>query len=86
MKNELLTHRVVTFLTREELDFLDKLEKDAMFSTGTHISRSKIIEDLADIITRTKMDAVGIKDNGELERRMMDAIAKVCEELKNKRE
>lgn len=84
MKKEIMTHRVITFLTREELDFLDKLEKDMLFSTRKHISRSKIMEDLADILTKTKMDAIGIKDNVELKDRILEAIAKVCLELKNK--
>jgi len=69
------THRVVTFLSREELEFLDKLEKDIMFSSGTYISRSKIIEDIVALLSRTSMDATGIKDNDELERKMMEAIA-----------
>jgi hypothetical protein len=84
MKKEEVTHRTVTFLTREEVDFLDKLEKDIMFSSGKHISRSKIIEDLADILTKTKMDAIGIKNDEELKIRMLEAIVKACEELKGK--
>ena len=79
-KNNPLTHRVVTFLTREELEFLDKLEKDAIFSTGKHISRSKIIEDLTDILAKTRMDAVGINNNEELEQRIINAIVKMCQE------
>jgi len=80
MKDKLLTHRVVTFLTREELDFLDKLEKDMMFSTGKHLSRAQIIQDIADILTQTKMNASGIKDDGELKARIMEAIAKLVQE------
>jgi len=30
-------HRVITFLTRDELDFLDKIGKDALFSAGTKL-------------------------------------------------
>lgn len=76
VKEKLNMHRVVTFLNREELEFLDKLERDMMFSNGTHISRSKIIEDIIDILSRTQMDASNIKDNQELEEKMMQAIAK----------
>jgi len=72
---EKTTHRVVTFLTREEMDFLDKLEKDMMFSTGKSVSRSQIIEDLAEIVTRTGMDAKGIVDNEQLKAKIMEAIA-----------
>lgn len=84
MKEKVNTHRVVTFLTREELDFLDKLEKDMMFSTGRHISRSQIIQDMAGLLTETNMDATGIKDDGELRSRIMQAIAKLVKEEQDK--
>ena len=71
------THRVVTFLTREELEFLDKLEKDAMFSTGKCLSRSQIIQDMAELLARTQMNAIGIKDDQQLKTRMLEAIAKL---------
>jgi len=77
MKDKLTTHRVVTFLTREELEFLDRLEKDMMFSTGTHIARSKIIEDMVELLTKTQMNATGIKDGEQLEQKMIEAIAKI---------
>ncbi len=77
MKKKIMTHRVVTFLTREELEFLDKLEKDIMFSTGMHISRSQIIEDMAELLARTQMNADGVKSNDELKQRILDAIAKI---------
>lgn len=76
-KQSILTHRVVTFLTREELEFMDKLEKDAMFSTGKCLSRSQIIQDLAELLVRTKMNAVGVKDDQQLRERMLEAIAQL---------
>lgn len=79
MKDKLMTHRVVTFLTREELDFLDNLEKDMMFSTGRHLSRSQIIQDMADILTKTKMDALGIRDDRELKARITQAIVELVQ-------
>lgn len=74
------TRRVVTFLTREELDFLDKLEKDVMFSGGKYISRSQILQNAAELLTRTHMDATGAKDNAEFMRRMEQAIARMYQE------
>ena len=44
--------RVVTFLNREEVDFLDKLGKDSLFSTGTKLSRAKLISWLVDFIEK----------------------------------
>jgi len=79
VKDKLTTHRVVTFLTREELEFLDKLERDMMFSTGTHIPRSKIIEDMVEVLRQTQMNADGIKDNQQLEQKMIEAITKVIQ-------
>ena len=76
-RQTILTHRVVTFLTREELEFLDKLEKDAMFSTGKCLSRSQIIQDMAELLARTRMNAVGIKDDQQLKDRMLEAIARL---------
>ncbi|MFH0790690.1 MAG: hypothetical protein V2A64_03565 [Candidatus Omnitrophota bacterium] len=76
MKNGISTHRVVTFLTREELEFLDKLEKDMMFSTGSHIPRSKIIEDLVNLLLQTQMNAIEIRSDGELKEKMKEAITK----------
>jgi len=80
MKNRPNKHRVITFLSREELEFLDRLQKDMMFSTGAHVSRSQILEDLAELLVRTSMSAIGIKDNEALEKRMMEALAKVYQQ------
>ncbi len=53
MKEKIL-HRVVTFLNREELDFLDDLSKDILFSTGINIPRSKLLKNLVDIFLDAK--------------------------------
>ena len=79
MNKKITTHRVVTFLTREELEFLDKLEKDVMFSSGKYISRSQIIQDMAELLARTGMDAIGVKDNQGLKTRILEAIAKMSQ-------
>lgn len=76
-KQAIPTHRVVTFLTRQELEFLDKLEKDAMFSTGKCLSRSQIIQDMAELLAMTRMNAIGIKDDQQLKARMLEAIAQL---------
>ena len=42
-------YRVITFLNREELDFLDELEKDIYFSHGIHIPRVKLIKEIIQV-------------------------------------
>jgi hypothetical protein len=83
MKN---THRVVTFLTREEMDFLDKLEKDMMFSSGKSVSRSQIIEDLAELLKATGMNANGIASNEALKKKILGAIVDFAKEEQTKKE
>ena len=80
MKKDIDTHRVVTFLNRREIDFLDKMEKDMMFSTGKHVSRSQILQDMAELLAKTKIDAAGVKDNLELKQRIQDAFGRLEQE------
>ncbi len=42
--------RTVTFLTREQIDYLDKLGKDALFYQGHKISRSQILAELVNFL------------------------------------
>ena len=41
-------YRAVTFLNREQLDYLDNLTKDIYFLKGVHIPRSKLIEEIVE--------------------------------------
>jgi len=79
MEEKLNKHRVVTFLTREELEFLDKLEKDMMFSTGRHLSRSQILQDAAELLSMTGMSGTGITTDEELMKRMQEAISRLSQ-------
>lgn len=66
--------RVVTFLNRDEVDFLDKLGKDALFSTGLKLSRSKLIAWFVDFIEKLKISGKGIKSERDLERKIVDIL------------
>ena len=66
--------RVVTFLNRGEVDFLDKLGKDALFSTGLKLSRAKLIAWFIDFAERLKINGEGIKSEKDLERRIIDIL------------
>jgi len=62
--------RVVTFLNRQEVDFLDKLGKDALFTTGVKISRAKLIAWLVDFTRELNMSGKGIKSETDFEKRL----------------
>jgi hypothetical protein len=70
----LTKERVVTFLTREEVDFLDKLGKDALFSTGLKLSRVQLIEWLVDLARSLNIDGANIKSKEDLRNRIMQSI------------
>jgi len=62
--------RVVTFLNRDEVDFLDKLGKDALFSTGLKLSRAKLIAWLVDFMKTLNINGNDIKSERDLEDRI----------------
>ena len=59
--------RVVTFLNREEVDFLDKVGKDALFSSGIKLSRAKIISWLVDFLKALEINGENIRTEKDLE-------------------
>ncbi len=60
---KIMTHRVITMLGRSEIDFLDKVGKDALFTTGHKLSYNDILRALIDFamelgISGEKIDSV----------------------------
>ncbi|MBN2097644.1 MAG: hypothetical protein JW714_04100 [Candidatus Omnitrophica bacterium] len=75
-------HRVVAFLTRDEIDFLDKISKDALFSVGNKLSRSKIISAIVNVIRKLQIDGRGLSSKKELEAKVLKAITQMSQETK----
>ncbi len=63
--------RVVTFLNRDEVDFLDKIGKDALFSSGLKLSRAKLIEWLVDFTKKLDISGENIKSEDDFENKIM---------------
>ena len=53
-------HKVITMLDRNEMEFLDKLGKDALFSTGHKLSYNKILKALIDLAMESGFNAEGV--------------------------
>ncbi|MFH1640800.1 MAG: hypothetical protein ABIA66_02420 [Candidatus Omnitrophota bacterium] len=73
--------RVVTFLNREEVDFLDKLGKDALFSTGAKLSRAKILSWLVDFAKKLNINGENIKSEKDFESRFAEILGDNCPHL-----
>ena len=68
-------HRVVTFLDREQVDYLDKLGKDALFSTGVKFPRTRVISVLIDLLRKVNLSGEGLRSNQDLEQRFLQRLA-----------
>jgi hypothetical protein len=66
--------RVVTFLNREGVDFLDKLGKDALFSTGLKVSRAKLIAWIVDLLKGLGITGENIKSERDFEVRVLEVL------------
>ena len=69
--------RVVTFLDRDEVDFLDKMGKDALFSSGTKLSRAKLIAWLIDILKGLNISGENLRTEKDLEIKIMAVIKEI---------
>lgn len=75
-------HRVVTFLDRQQVDFLDKLGKDALFSTGVKFPRTRIISALIDLLRKVGLSGEGLRSEQDLEERLAKRLASGMPEAK----
>lgn len=78
-----IKHRVITLLSREEMEFLDKLGKDAMFSSGHKLTYSEILKALTDFAMEIKLSGDKVDSADSLERKIFEQIwKKVGEQIK----
>ena len=67
-------HRVIASLNREQVDYLDKIGKDAQFSSGTKLSRTQILAAMVSALKRLDLTGDGVTTAEEFEQRIVDAI------------
>jgi hypothetical protein len=68
------SHRVIASLNREQVDFLDKIGKDAQFSSGMKLSRTQILAAMVNALKRLNLTGEGVQTAGQFEQRIVDAI------------
>ena len=69
-------HRVIASLNREQVDILDKIGKDALFSSGVKLSRTEILSAMVNVLTRLNLTGEGIQGAGQFEQRVVDLVMK----------
>lgn len=67
-------HRVIASLNREQVDFLDKIGKDAQFSSGTKLSRTQILAAMVNALKRLSLTGEGVTTAAQFEQRIVDAM------------
>lgn len=73
-QRQLLTHRVITMLGRKEMDFLDKLGKDALFSTGHKLSYNDILQGLIDFAMEAGVSGENINSATTWKQRLLEKL------------
>ncbi len=75
-KDQVFRHRVITMLSRKEMDFLDKLGKDAFFSTGRKLSYNAILRGLLNFAIEIGLCGEGIRSLEDLKEKILAACKK----------
>ncbi len=76
-----LAHRVVSFLDRAQVDFLDKMGKDALFSTGVKFPRTRVISALIDLLRKANVSGEGLRLDEELQERLIRKLRSNAPEI-----
>lgn len=71
---QIYAHRVIATLNRQQVDFLDKIGKDAQFSSGNKLSRTQILAAMVNAFRRLNISGEGIHSPEEFEQRIVEAI------------
>ncbi len=67
-------HRVIASLNREQVDYIDKIGKDAQFSSGIKLSRTQILAAMVNALKRLSLTGEGISTVEQFEQRIVDAM------------
>lgn len=71
--------RVVVNLTREELEFIDGLGRDALFTTGKRLTNNKIIGAFINVMKEIKIKGDGLYSACELKNRILVKLGRIKE-------
>jgi hypothetical protein len=73
-RNGLKKARIVVNLNRGEFEFIDKLGRDALFTTGRRLTNNKILRTFVNVMQELKIDGNGLRSPSELKERLLMAL------------
>ena len=73
-------HRVIASLNREQVDYLDKIGKDAQFSCGVKLSRTQLLAAMVNALKRLNLTGDGVSNSKQFEQRIVDAMRRRARE------
>jgi hypothetical protein len=82
---DIARHRVITMLERKEVEFLDKLNKDAMFSTGHRFAYSEILKGLVDLAMETGVSGEKVSSTEAFKEKLLQQIRQLMQEEEAKK-
>jgi hypothetical protein len=85
-KPAVMTHRVITMLDWTEMEFLDKMGNDSMFSTGHKLSYNEILKGVLDVAMETGVSGEDINCSAEFKRKVLEQIRTIMAEDAKKKE
>jgi len=75
--------RVIAFLNRDQIEFLDRLGMDSLFSTGSKLSRIDVLSAFVDAMMTLHVSADGVKRRDQLVGKILGKAADREKEEKN---
>ena len=66
--------RLIAMISRQEMDFVDKISKDALFSTGHKLTRTDVISAILDVVSQLSVTGRGVYTEDDLRERLRRAI------------
>ncbi len=76
---QIIKHRVITMLDRQEMEFLDKLGKDALFSTGHKLSYNEILEGLIDTAMESGISGENVNSVNSFKKKLLAQIRQIMQ-------
>lgn len=75
MKTNERLERVIALLNREDIDYLDSIGKDALFTKGAKLSRIKIIRAMIESMKQMDIDGKDVGSFEELKKEILKKAA-----------